>query len=102
MSSFRPYGSPLGDLCAIPVHLDASIPAGAVVLDADPDKPRHITGIRTADHHTMALTDEQVEQVRDHYRAMDERAGRLLAEWRALERFAAAAVPVPPFQITGF
>lgn len=85
MTDFRPpWERPLDALVGIPICIDPELPAGTVALDLDPEEPRHITGIRTADHHTMKLTDEQHEQIRDHYRAMDERAGRALVDFQRL------------------
>ncbi|MEU3452149.1 hypothetical protein ABZ671_00700 [Micromonospora sp. NPDC006766] len=88
---------PLADLFAIPVHVDPTVPAGAAVFDLDGEDPRHITRIRV--HHQDKamgdwLTSEQVEQVRDHYRAMDERASRALVDYRRLvARFATDRKP---------
>jgi hypothetical protein len=68
------------DITAIPVHTDTSVEPGAAVLDIDPDEPRHITRVRAASH-DFTLTAEQEAQVRDHYQAMNERAGHLLDWW---------------------
>ncbi len=73
-------GKTVGDLAAIPVHIDPRLPAGTAILDHNPDEPRHITGIRAAGRHFI-LTDEQQTQVRDHYRAMNERAQNILDWW---------------------
>lgn len=73
--------APLAALTGIPVHLDPTVPAGTALLDTDPDEPRHITGIRATDTR-FQFTAEQTEQVRDHYRAIDERAADLLAWWQ--------------------
>jgi hypothetical protein len=77
----------LDALTAIPIHIDPEVPAGTAVLDFDPKVSRHITGIRVHDREgfpDLPLTHEQTEQVRDHYRAMNERAGRLLDGWNRL------------------
>lgn len=71
----------IGDLAAIPVHADASVPPGTAVLDVDPDEPRHITRIRVHDPAAFELSNPQNDQIRDHYQAMNERAGRLLDWW---------------------
>lgn len=83
MTDFHRPASSLGRLTAIDIYTDPEVAVGTAILDHDPAEPRHIKGIRaaTAD---FTLTDEQTEQVRDHYQAMDERAGRLLAEWQQL------------------
>lgn len=92
-------GAPLGDLTAIPVHIDPEVPAGTAVLDHDPDEPRHITGIRVAGR-DFALTDEQTDQIRDHYQAMNERAGRVLAWWnRTAPQLGLWAEPPAPLAI---
>lgn len=77
-----PFVNNLGALTAIPVYTDPKVPAGTATLDHDPQDPRHITGIRAASD--VVLTAEQTELVRDHFRAMDERAGQALAEWQQL------------------
>ncbi|WBB94212.1 hypothetical protein [Verrucosispora sp. WMMC514] len=107
MTAFRPPWVPsLNAIIGIPVCRDPDQPAGTVRFDLDPEDGRHIVRIwssATSPAETQ-FTDEQREQIRDHYRAMDERAGRLLAEWRHLERFAAAVVPDPPgplIRVTG-
>lgn len=70
----------IGDITAIPVHPDATVPPGMSVLDFDPDEPRHITRIRVAGR-DVTLTAEQEAQIRDHYQAMNERAARVLDWW---------------------
>lgn len=100
MSDFRPpWMPPVDALTSIPVCVDPEVPAGTAVFVVDPEEPRHIQRINVRDATEpmpQVLTEEQVEQVRDHYQAMGERAGRLLARWRVLEQYAAAAVPEPP------
>ncbi|MCX5066634.1 hypothetical protein OOJ91_12170 [Micromonospora lupini] len=99
MTDFRtPWAHPLDALGGIPIVVDAEVPPGTGVFDLDPAEPRHIVRVRSAATTAaeVRFTADQHNQIRDHYQAMDERAGRLLAQWRALERFAAAAVPEPP------
>lgn len=96
---------PAADLFAIPVHLDPDVPAGAAVFDLDPEDPRQVAGIRVADRE-FELTAEQEAQVRDHYRAMDERATEVLAWWDRTARqlgldLACATPPANIIRITG-
>ena len=75
---------PAGELFAIPIHADPQVPAGTAVFALAPEDPRHVTRIRVHDSAEFDLTDAQVEQVRDHYRAMDERASRALIDYQRL------------------
>lgn len=97
MNDFRPPWAPMGALLGIPICRDPDQPAGTARFELDPEEPRHIIRIWSSASSTgeVAFTEAQRQQIRDHYQAMDERAGRLLAEWRAFGRFAAAAVPEP-------
>lgn len=81
-----PWERPLDALVGIPICIDPEVPAGTVALDLDPEEPRHITRIRSATTAAseVRFTVEQHEQIRDHYRAMDERAGRALVDFQRL------------------
>ncbi|WP_146605827.1 hypothetical protein [Micromonospora craterilacus] len=87
MTDFRPpWARRMDALLGIPVCLDPDQPAGTARFEVDPEEPRHITRIWSAarDPAEVKFTDEQTEQIRDHYRAMDERAARLLIDYQRL------------------
>lgn len=97
MTDYRPpWEHPLGDVFAIPVHIDAEVPAGTTVFDLDPQEPRHVTGVRVHDRGEFQLTDQQIEQVRDHHRAMEERAARALVDYRRLIERLTSEPPTDP------